>query len=156
MKKDAFYRVVIIILLLLNLATLSFLWMGRRGGPGKDGHPQPPDRVIIDRLQLDKQQQEQFFHLREEHHGQMVEIQKTSAHLHKVLFALLQQEQVPAATRDSLMDMIEKTDRHREEVTFEHFRKLRGILRPQQKEELDDLVGDLSEQIMGPHRRPRR
>lgn len=156
MKKDMFYRAVIIILLLLNLGTLGFMWMNGREHTGEHGHHPPrPDGIIITRLGLNEHQQEQFFTFRDEHHGQMVEIQQESSKLHKELFALLQQANADTVLKDSLLARIQILNLRKEEVTFHHFQQLRSILNPGQLDKFDDLVEDISQQIMGPHRGPK-
>lgn len=155
MKKEMFYRVVIIILLLLNLGTLGFLWVSNnREHTQERGHRPPPrpDGIIINRLQLDEQQQEQFFAFRDEHHEQMVAIQRESSRLHKDLFALLQQPDADTTIKDSLLAHIQVLNLRKEEVTFHHFQQLRSILKPGQLGKFDELVEDISQRIMGPHR----
>jgi periplasmic protein CpxP/Spy len=153
MKKDMFYRVVIIILLLLNTGTLGFVWVNNGKPKMERGHRPPrPDGIIIDRLQLDEQQKEQFFASRNEHHEHMVVIQRESSTLHKDLFALLQQPVVDTVLKDSILTRIQALNLRKEEVTFHHFQQLRSMLRPEQVGRFDELVEDISQQIMGPHR----
>jgi len=159
MKKDIFYRVVIILLLLLNLCTLCYLCMNDR----RQAHlvyagmekPYRPDDIIINRLELDEQQQQQFFSFRHEHHIEMVEIQKTSSRLHKDLFALLQHSPVDTVAKNNLLKKIQELNMQKEQVTFHHFEQLRSILKAEQTPAFDELVEDLGQRIMGPHREGR-
>lgn len=157
MKKEMFHRVVIIILLLLNFGTLGFLWMNSRDNAREHGHRPPPrpDGIIINHLQLNEEQQQQFFASRDEHHSAMVEIQRESSKLHKELFSLLQQVQPDTILKDSLLALIQVQNLRKEEITFHHFQQLRSILKPDQLGRFDELVEDISQRIMGPHREHR-
>jgi len=151
MSRDRFYQVVILLLLLLNFGILGYLWMGKQDARHM-GPPPPPDRMIIERLHLDDKQQEQFEGFRDEHHSQMVTLQEQSAELHKELFALLKAPGVNEQAKDSMMGLLQQNSHKKEEITFEHFQKLRAILTPQQQTEFDSFVEEISERILGPHR----
>jgi Spy/CpxP family protein refolding chaperone len=159
MNRERFYKIVILLLLLLNLGVLGYLVTDRRdpvSHPPLDGRPGPAaDRVIVNRLDLTENQQEQFAGLKHEHHRQMLELQEESSELHKELYALLQYEKPDNKTKDSLLHLLQQNALTREQVTFEHFKKLRGILTPEQEPAFDEFVEDLSRRILGPHRRHR-
>ncbi len=142
MKKESFYKVLILLLLLINLGIIAFLWFNH------PHHPGPPDKMIIERLKLDPGQQAKFDVLKHEHHEQIVQIDEQSANLHRHLFDLLKSEPVDTASKNTLMLKIKENESKKETVTFEHFQKLRGILRPDQKPLFDDLIQELSHQLM--------
>lgn len=152
MNRERFYKIVILCLLLLNFGILGYLLVSRNDGHGHPPPGGPPDRLIIERLKLDEKQQDTFDGLKQEHHGQMMELQEQSSILHRQLYALLKNKPVDSATKDSLMQLLQQNALQKEQVTFEHFRKLRGILRPEQEPAFDDLVEEISQRIMGPHR----
>jgi protein CpxP len=154
MKTDSFYKIVIVALLLLNLWTLVYLLKTEKAPPPHPDGPRKTDQMIIERMSLDEKQQELFDELKHEHHSQMLEIQKESGRLHRSLFKLLQNEVIDTAAKDSLLLLIQQTNMDKELVTFDHFQKLRGILRPEQYKGFDDFVEELSRRIMGPHRKP--
>jgi Spy/CpxP family protein refolding chaperone len=152
MKQSVFYKIVIVALMLLNTAVIGYLWLrppgGMHDGPPHDG---PPDRMIIERLQLDEAQQKQFEELKHEHHSYILGIQREAGALHNSLFTLLQAEQLDTAARDSIITRLEAGYRRKELVTFDHFKKLRTILRPDQKAAFDDFVAELGRRLMEPH-----
>jgi periplasmic protein CpxP/Spy len=157
MKTENFYKITIILLLLLNAGTLGFLWSNKQGrqgdGPGMRGpHPPRPDEIIRERLHLDTKQWDAFEDLKHEHHGQIMDIQELSGKLHGELFQLLAKEPVNEPKKDSLLQLIQQTNLQKETVTFEHFRKLRLMLNEEQKKEFDALAADISARIMAPHR----
>jgi len=142
MKKESFYKVLILLLLLIDLGIIAFLWLHHPHYPG------PPDKMIIERLKLDADQQSKFDVLKHEHHEQIVGIDEQSADLHRQLFDLLKSEPVDTASKNLLLMKIKENDSKKEVVTFEHFQKLLGILRPDQKPLFDDLIQELSRQLM--------
>jgi protein CpxP len=150
MKQERFYKFVILLLLLLNGAVIGYLLIDMKQSPGPHGRP---DDLIIVRLQLDVQQQQQFFELRDEHHSQMMEITRASAGLHGQLFTLLKKEYPDDQLKDSLLTVIQGVNIKKELITYEHFRKLRAILKPEQIPAFDSLVTEIGMRIMEPHRR---
>ncbi|HYD22232.1 MAG TPA: periplasmic heavy metal sensor [Flavipsychrobacter sp.] len=156
MKNEHFYKIVIIMLLLLNAGVLGYLWLHNddRKGPPHGPHMRP-DQMIIERIGLDDKQQEAFRVLKDEHHNQMIDIQGADSKLHTDLFALLKQDPVDSVLKDDLLAKLKTNDSLKEEMTFDHFRKLRAVLRPEQQPKLDELVAELAGRIMGnDHRRP--
>lgn len=155
MTKDSFYKIVISLLLLINIGILAFLWIDRRNErsmsrPPHMGPPPPPDRMIIERLDLNDKQVDQFEELKHEHHSQMVTIQQQSAQFHKDLFLLLKTSTVDTAYRDSILHQLQILDTRKELATFDHFQKLRGILEPQQQANFDEFVEELSRRLLAP------
>jgi protein CpxP len=152
MTKDSFYKIVIFLLLALNFGILGFLWMHHR--PEHDSPPEGPDRLIIERLRLDEPQKGQFEELKHEHHSQMVQIQEQSGKTHQQLFDLLKKDPIDTAARNNLILALQQNDKQKELVTFEHFRKLRAILHPDQMPRFDALVQELSMHLLnlGPGR----
>jgi Spy/CpxP family protein refolding chaperone len=156
MNKDNFYRFVIIALLLLNSATLAFMWFAKDGEPKGDGHRPPrPDQLIKERLALDDAQSMQFDGFKHEHHSAMVDLQIESSDLHQTLFALLKAPVIDTASRDSIITQIQELSRQKELITFEHFRQVRSILNDDQQTKFDAFVEEISRRILGPHREGR-
>src|ERR1043165_6819219 len=151
MRNDKFYKIIIIALLLLNMGVLGYLWFGNNRHP-EPGGPHRVDELIINKLHLDDKQQHQFQGLKEQHHSQMIKIQQEEGRLHKQLFALLKNDSIDDIERDRLMVHLQENDKRKEEVTFEQFRKLRGILQKEQQPDFDMLVEEIASQIMGRHR----
>lgn len=159
MKNDHFYKIVIVLLLLLNAGTLGYLWLSKdkpghspadmRPGPGHRNHV---DRLMSEKLQLSAEQEDLFHGLKMEHNEQMIELQKQERKLHTDLFILLKAKNIDTAAKNNYLVQLERNDRMKEEVTFEHFRKLRAILKPEQEPKFDELVEEIASQILS-HRR---
>jgi protein CpxP len=151
MNSDKFYKIVIIFLMVLNAGTLGFLWFN---GRQHDGHfPLPPheaDRMMTERMKFDEKQMDQFEDLKHEHHSQMVELHREAKELHVALFGLLKEKIIDTVKRDSLISLLQQNSRQKEIVTFDHFHKLRAILRPGQTQYFDGFMEEFSRRIMSP------
>lgn len=152
MKTINFYKIVILVLLLINTGTLAYLFIGRNGHPGGPPRGNPVDHLIIDRLQLTTTQRQQFDMLKRGHHERMLEWQEQSSRLHGALFALLKNKGRDTIAIDSFLQLIAANDRKKEMATYEHFEQLRGILSPAQQPAFDGLVEEISQKIMNPGR----
>lgn len=148
MKTERFYKSAIIVLLLLNLGTLSYLWLGNKRP--LHGPPPPhegPARLIIERLKLDNEQQQKFDELKFEHQSKIREVRKESGQLHDALFSLLKNAEVDTQAKDSIQNAIRVTELKKDEMTFEHFRQLKSILKPEQLPLFDGLIEDIGRRL---------
>ena len=158
MKKENFYKIIIIALLLLNFGVLGYLWSGGRNNhmpPPHDGRGEGPAGFIIERLQLDAQQQEAFQKLRDAHHVKADELKEESRQLHDVLFAGLTDSSINQPQVDSLMTLIAQNDHAKETLNYNHFKELKSILKPEQYKLYDEFIGDIARRFGPPPRGPR-
>lgn len=155
MKRERLLMIVILVLVLLNSATLIYIYIWTWNQPiSSHERNRRPDKLIIERLKLDEEQQKQFEELKHEHHSAVVKLDEQSRELHKQYFALLEKEEI----NDSIVDGFEKqlaaiTER-KEEVTFDHFKKLKAICKPDQIKLFNDFIGELGKILSGPPHPP--
>lgn len=144
MENTRFLKFLIGALLLINLITLAFFWFagprGPRGGPGK---------YLVKTLQLDHQQQVAYAKIRQEHQQKMRDYQQETNARHKRLFDLLATPVVDSVRMLQIADSISIRQKAMELYTFEHFRALRAICRPDQQKKFDAIIGEAVKQ-MGP------
>lgn len=155
METTRFLKIVIIILLLINTGTLLFIWtQGSHHAP-----PPPPRESVFDfltrELQLDKQQQEQYEQLRDEHHQAVENLQENSRKLHRQYFELLNVSAVDSMKVNSMADSMASVQKQIELVTFYHFRQVRSICRPEQQKKFDEVI-DEALRMMAPPPPPGR
>lgn len=153
MKKEHFYTIVIIILLLLNLGTLAYLWTGRENNPPH--YPMPPDSpdaIIINELQLDDVQVAQFQAFKHRHRKSTDSVQRIIRGIQKELFGLVEHDTMDIPKRDSLLTAIEQCESAKHLITIEHFHEIRSVLRLEQKTLFNDLMDDIGSRITGPGR----
>lgn len=155
MKNERFYKIVIVLLLLLNTGTLAFLWMksnrphqGTMGSPGKHNRV---DRLMSEKLHFTPQQEDRMEGLKHEHHSQILIIQEEESKLHTELFGLLHSNNNDIVAKKVILEKLAANDTRKEEVTFEHFRQIRAILTPEQLPKFDELMEEIASHIMSHH-----
>ena len=145
MKKETLLTVAVIALLLLNLGMLGFLFFQR---PPRPGAPDPLGRRIVETLQLDDAQQQQFEVLKTAHHAKMEDFNKAYRDGLGNYFALLKNERVDTAQRDSLQAMLVQIQNERLNITFQHFAELKALCTPEQQQRFQDLLPELMQVIL--------
>lgn len=153
MKRENFYSLIIIVLLLINISTLGYLWMGKgKHRPLPPPRPVEPKDIIINELKLDEDQQEQFDLFRHRHRKSTDSVQRIIRTLQGELFALVKQDEMDTVKRDSLLNKIEECEAAKHLITIQHFHDIRTILNPHQKELFNDLMEDIGRRITAPGR----
>ncbi|HTY08908.1 MAG TPA: hypothetical protein VMF29_07065 [Candidatus Edwardsbacteria bacterium] len=139
MDKTKILIAIVVALLVLNSATLVFLWLQHPPratiGPRQ---PRDPGAVLSQELGFTQQQQQQFDVLREAHHARMVVLGDSLKHLKDSLYTLL-------LSRDSiqakaLCTAIGGVQQQIEQVTYDHFRQVRSLLTPEQRQKYDPML----------------
>jgi len=151
MENLRFYKIAIALLLLLNIGTLAFMWAHRPPPPGSRG----PYMFIVKATGMDDAQQAAYRQLRDAHRAEMDEYRTQNSQIRRQLFDLLAQNDEKASQVQQLTDSIATVKRQEELLTFEHFRRVREICRPDQQARFDAAIGE-AVQSMGPHGPPRR
>lgn len=159
MRKENFYRGIIILLLLLNIGILAFLW--QKGDSNVTHAPEDraerPEAIIINELKLDDTQQEQFRLFKHRHRHATDSVQRQIRELQRALFGLVEQDVMDTVRRDSLLKQIESCEAAKHLITIEHFHDIRSILHPGQKALFNEFMEDMGSRITAPgrpHRRP--
>lgn len=153
MKKENFYAVVIILLLLLNIGTLGYLWLNKPARPQHHTPPDSPEKIIINELKLDEQQQSSFQLFKHRHRRCTDSVQRLIKETQLALFGLVKQDSMDMEKRDSLLNVIEDYESAKHMITIEHFHDIRSILKPGQKELFNEFMEDIGSRITGPGRK---
>lgn len=153
MKRETLLTLAVIVLFLLNMATLGFMVF--RGEQGL-GPPPGPDRLIVEGLRLDKAQIQQFEELKAEHRRQMQERDLQQKATQHQLWQLLRTSSPDTTLANSLIDNLAVLEKEKKKRTFEHFQKLRAICRPEQQALFDSLIEEISKVMMPPPRGPKK
>ena len=150
MKKETLLTTAVIALLLLNFGILGFLFL-QRPPHGREGRPDKLDRRIVETLQLDPAQQQQFERLKTAHHEQMMAGDQAYRNALDNYFALLKNESYLPAQRDSLQAVLSQIQKDRVTVTFQHFSDLKALCSAEQRQHFETLLPELM-QVMLPQR----
>ncbi len=152
MKKTTLLAASVVLLLLLNIATLGSIWF--RHAPGPPRRPQPRE-VIICKLHLDKEQKQKYDALIKEHHKEIsgidLKIRKNKQRLYELLA-----DGSPEDKSQALIDSINACQKKIEQVHLKHFRDIRSLCRLDQLGYYNELAPELPRLFgppPGPHRR---
>ncbi len=143
-------------LILLNIGTLSFMWIMRPpppDGPGRRGGPPLPQGFLAKELGFDNQQAAELKSLMDDYFQQSRKIHSQIRQNKKDIFKLIQVD-IPDSV--AIQEMIQEKSRlHSEEENLfvDHYQAIRKICRDDQIENLNRVFG----KAMGPpplRRRP--
>jgi periplasmic protein CpxP/Spy len=150
MSRIKLLNIAVIGLLLINVGTLTFIFLSNHGSKGMGHHPprhseEGPKKVIIERLGFDEAQQNAYDVIIMEHREKRREFNQRNHHLHDNLFALLKTPELNVAVKDSLMTEIARNQKNMDELNFSHFQKIRSLCKEDQVKKFDALVDDLGD-----------
>jgi len=151
-KNHRKYKIIIIFLVLLNVTMLSFLWVRFAFPPPL--HP-PIDHFVVRELGFDTQQRKVFHRLKQDF---FPKTQKEHAQIRKLKHQLLalsieewsdELEQKSIKIAKNIASHQEKL----EKMTFQHFREIRDICNPVQRQKFDQVLKEVLKRI---EHRPQR
>lgn len=134
-----------LVLLVLNIATLVTIWMIRPPLPGSGPEDDPPRRVqrfLRRELDLSADQQRTYQQLRSRHMAQTRSMVSELEESREAYFDLLHQPETPRneAKRDSLALRIGNIHAKLEESAYNHFKEMRNMLDEEQKQKFDSVI----------------
>ncbi len=149
MNNIRFYKVVIIILVLVNVSTLIFLWFGK---PRTARVPVPghASEFLIRELMLTPMQQDEFGKLSDENHERMRILQEQDRKLHYRFFETLFLPNADTSIAKIFADSIIDLRMQMELLTFEHFRQIKQMLTEEQKHNFHRVFRQAIECVMPP------
>lgn len=144
MENTRFLKITIIVLLLVNIATLIFMLTGHKR---HEGHIPPPPHgragafeFLTQELKLDEAQIKQFDEMRKQHHENVRNVQEKSRDLHHRFFDLLATSDSAGAVQ--LADSMAQIQKQIELLTFGHFKQVRDICKPDQQKKFDAVINE--------------
>jgi len=146
MNNSKFLKIVIVLLLLINISTITFMWLNK---------PPKHDAVgdyFAQELQFTAKQKEQFDALKQEHRSQVEGLRAENKEKHDAYFELLKNPSVDSATVKKAASQILKIKEQEELALFYHFQKVRAICTASQQEKFDEIINEAA-RMMAP--RPR-
>jgi Spy/CpxP family protein refolding chaperone len=144
MKKERFYKLVIVLLLLINAGTLAWLWLGGDSKGPREGAVE----YLAGQLNLDAAQRRQIEALREEHHQGNMEIRNRNKQLHDDFFDALKTSD--STQVESLADSMAALHKKQELLTWYHFKKIREVCNAGQKKKFDELIKETMRRMAPP------
>ncbi|MFN0214880.1 MAG: hypothetical protein ACKVT2_11545 [Saprospiraceae bacterium] len=151
MENLKFYKIAIAVLLLLNIGTLTFMWVRRPPSFQARG----PFMFLVKATGMDEAQQAAYGELRDLHRPEMEGNRKQISELHGQMIGLLAQHEESDPEVFQLADSIAAIKRQEELAMYAHFRRVRAICRPDQQVKFDAAIGEAIRSMgpMPPHKR---
>jgi len=146
MNNSKFLKIVILLLLLVNISTLTFMWLHR---------PQKNDAVgdfFTKELQFTAKQKEQFEVLKQEHRSQNEALRAENKEKHDAYFELLKNPTIDSATVKRATAAILKIEEQKQLALFYHFQKVRAICNASQQQKFDEIINEAA-RMMAPKSR---
>lgn len=141
MTNNRILTIAVVLLLLTNIALIVFMLSdkrhdsNRRPYRGKD-----PSEVMIKELKMSEEQQSQYKQMREEHFKNLKPLFDSIRAARTALFGMIKNPELSDSLvivyRHRISDGMARVD----EMTFNHFRKLRTIFASEQQPKFDSLV----------------
>ncbi len=146
-KQKKYLQWTVVLLVILNLLTLTVLWLGRPKHPGPGRSSLPPGeevhrikQLLKDQLGFNDTQVEKYLQLRQVHREQLERLDAEIRELKRKMFDQVLKEQTPQTISDSLLSQVLAKQAALEKLTFQHFLALKDLCGPGQKEKLRLLM----------------
>ena len=145
MERNKLFIIAIVILVLLNISTLSYLFFSQHNHPpfGKAPHEGGPKKMIIERLRFSKDQENKFELLVQEHRNAVDSLNRISFELQNNYYDLLKHKSFNSSTLDSLSNQIGLNQEAIVFNNFKHFEKIKFICDDEQKNKFNALIDDI-------------
>ena len=143
MKKTNFLKLTLIGLLLLNLSTLSFIFF-KYNKSDENRKSNKPDQLIINKLAFNKEQENIYKKLIQNHRQQINIIQETILNYKNNLYTKLKNNSSSKTQIDSLITKINKQQKNIELINYNHFLDIKGICSQKQIPAYNELVNELT------------
>lgn len=138
MEQTKFLKVIIFILLVINIGTITFMWINR------PPHHFPPHRELGDflmkELDFSLEQRKQFDKLRDEHRALAAPWRRRNVELHEEFYAMVSHEPVDSILINQLSDSIADVQKKIEVSMFYHFQKVRTLCNKEQEEKFNEVI----------------
>lgn len=144
MKTLRFYKIVIVVLFIMNLTTLYFLW---------DSSRRPPHhkrRDLVEMLDLKGSAKTKVAQLQTEHFEIKDSLVERGRELHEYLFRSFNDPSKDSIAIKKIINDIVENQRETEQMTFDYFKKVNALCTPDQQEELQELIHDVIRKEGGP------
>jgi len=144
--KNKFIPSIIAILILANIATLIFYWLGH----AKMERNNSPREILARELNFSDYQRQQYFDLAKEHNEKAERIRKEIKIKKILLYDLLKSDTINDSDRDNAALKVSLEMQSLDILTFEHFKKVRVLCNAEQKLKFDDLVQEIINKVNNP------
>ncbi|MES2003245.1 MAG: hypothetical protein V4450_01895 [Bacteroidota bacterium] len=138
------WGIAFIILVALNIATLSAFWLLKNKRPGPPGDPgSGVVDFMVKELGFDSIQKQKLILLREEHQQKVRDIRRNNHEAKNAFFALLPQTDISDSVLAKAAQAAVVFDRQLDMLTFRHFQEVRKLCSEEQKKKFDNIIQEV-------------
>lgn len=148
MNNIKFLKSILLVLLLVNVATLSFLWFTKPPKPNLQGSAKG---FFAHELAFSAKQEQQFEALQIAFEEQREELRQDIKEKNDIYFDLLQNPKVDSSSVKNAAGEIINIKEKEELALFYHFQKVRALCNDSQKQKFDKIIKEAA-RMMGPGR----
>jgi Spy/CpxP family protein refolding chaperone len=124
------------LLILANIATLTFFWIGHL----KNQRNHSPKEFLAKSLHFSETQKNAYFELAKDHNESANKIREQIKINKEELFQLLKSEKIDDSIKKNAALKISISIQALDMLTFEHFKKVRALCTEEQKPKFDELI----------------
>ncbi|MFN6944936.1 MAG: Spy/CpxP family protein refolding chaperone [Cytophagaceae bacterium] len=141
MKTITLLKTAVVLLLIVNIATLSYIFFQPDKGTVRRGRL--PEKAVAEKLNLTEKQQEQYKELRREHRNLMKDLRQEKHQNRRQLLEKLHGNELNNTSKDSLTNIIAHNQKKMELAMIEHFIMVRQMLTPEQIEGYNQFIEEM-------------
>lgn len=153
MSKFKIYQWSTWVLLLLNVSMIAFFFLTKPNHPNRE----PLFQSAKTEMNLSDDQYNLFTQSAEKHKAQIEQLNDKQKQVLQLYFGSLTSND--SINNDSLLVQLQNTEKHKISITYEHFREIKTLLKPEQYPAYDAFVQRAIDRILRldkkvpPHRR---
>lgn len=144
MKRERLLTIAVVVLLVLNSAVVGYLLIGQRPGPPR---PELFD-LLVRELEMNSNQQQNYFRLRDQHRDQMDKLNLQFAVLLEKYLSLISDSS--REERVQLEDEMAILEKQKASITFDHFNAVKQLCTPEQQEKFNKLIPEIARMMSRP------
>ncbi len=148
--KNKWLMIAVLLLLAANMATLAVFWINKEKKPSPLKGGGAAADFIIREVGFDSQQQRQYRELIKEHRRGAEQIRRQIHDAKNQFFELLQQPSVSDSVKKAAAIAANEGAMQLDLQTFDHFRKVRELCRPDQQQKFDRIIHNALRMMAAP------
>lgn len=150
-NRNKWWAIAFLLLIALNVATLGTFWLvkERRNDPP----PQQQSGVVsflVQELSFDSIQKQKLVNLVNAHRQRIREVRKNSRDAKDAFFSMLKENEIADSAIENAAKESAHYDAETDVLTFKHFRDIRNLCTPAQKEKFDQIIQQVLRMLAPP------
>lgn len=141
MNKNILLYILLVFLIVVN-GFFLFNYLGNSADKPNEMERKRPMDFIVEVLEFDDNQIEQFEKLNEEHHQSMIKYTEDTKNLKDELFTLITADDVSNTKIDSIIGLLGVKEQEREKSIFYNLRGIQSICNDKQKANFEKIIKD--------------